>query len=473
DRAAHDALHAHFGPVSITTFALCIGLGSLALFKSTPLQGFGLIAALGVLLMWYVTFFLYGAILRRIDPGSRALPAWLEKASGRVFAVSHRRPIPALALAMIVCAVLIASGRAQPPSGTPRLASAEEVSFLDGKEGGFARADMAGPKTLEFVVRSGSEGGALQPAFLQLVDEFARWLRLRRNVIHVTSLTDTLKMLDGVFRGDQRPRPALPESAALAAQLVLAHDLSVPYGHDLGTQLDIGHSSVRVTAQLAGLSSAEIRQLAQESLAWFSDRSPPAARLEPTGAGLVLATVTEDIKASLVFAAITASVLAAVALYLACSSWRIAMMSAFGMLPPVVVGLFLWEPASALFGGYALLVMVLSVGIIVDNAVHFSFAYHDARERRGTTCPNAIESALGWAGPVGILTAAILTLAFIVLAASTPGFSATLGSGPLAMVWIALLVNYLMLPAVLTILRPSAPGKNSRINGDLPVYESP
>ena len=107
-----------------------------------------------------------------------------------------------------------------------------------------------------------------------------------------------------------------------------------------------------------------------------------------------------------------------------------------------------WALTVGQVGMAAATVSATSLGIIVDNTVHFMTKYLRARRERGFDRPEAIRYAFR---TVGAANALILALGFAVLAASTFRINAEMGLLTALAIVIALAVDFLLLPALLLI----------------------
>jgi predicted RND superfamily exporter protein len=111
------------------------------------------------------------------------------------------------------------------------------------------------------------------------------------------------------------------------------------------------------------------------------------------------------------------------------------------------------------FGAWALLVgqvgmaaatvSATSLGIVVDDTVHFLAKYLYARRAQRATQPQAIRYAFRTVGPAIVVTTVILVAGFGILASSTFLVNAQMGLLTALAILFALLFDLLMLPALL------------------------
>ena len=103
---------------------------------------------------------------------------------------------------------------------------------------------------------------------------FAEYLRSHPNVAHVHAVSDVVKRLNKNLHGDDPAYEVIPDSRELVAQLLLFYELSVPFGQDLTTQIDLTKSASKLTASLVHVSSAQIRAIGADAEAWMKANTP-------------------------------------------------------------------------------------------------------------------------------------------------------------------------------------------------------
>jgi predicted RND superfamily exporter protein len=115
----------------------------------------------------------------------------------------------------------------------------------------------------------------------------------------------------------------------------------------------------------------------------------------------------------------------------------------------------------ATFGTWALLVgevgfsvatvASVSLGIIVDDTVHFLIKYLHALREKHLERPAAIRYAFETVGTAIVATTLILAAGFALLAASTFKINAEMGLLTALAIVVALVLDFLLLPAILMI----------------------
>ncbi len=116
-------------------------------------------------------------------------------------------------------------------------------------------------------------------------------------------------------------------------------------------------------------------------------------------------------------------------------------------------------PAGMAFGAWGLLVgqvnmavavvAALSLGIVVDDTIHFLSKYLRARRERGADAQDAVRYAFSTVGVALSVTTLILTAGFMILAQSSFALNAEMGLLTAITIVIALAVDFLLLPPIL------------------------
>ena len=312
----------------------------------------------------------------------------------------------------------------------------------------YASEHLTGPYYLEYGLESNEPGGINQPEYLSLLDQFRTWLYEQPEVVHVNSLSDIMKRLNKNLHGDDQNKYHLPNERELAAQYLLLYEMSLPYGLDLNNQINVDKSSTRVTVSLHTLSNNEMIAFNDRALAWLEQTAPEISPIVGSPqfmfSHISLRTV-EQMAGGVIFALILISILILISL----RSFKIGIISLIPNLVPPMIAFGIW---GVLVGevGFALALSVgMVIGIIVDDTVHFLSKYMRGRREKSLTAEEAIRYAFTNVGPALVITTIVLAVGFSVLMLSTFKLNFELGLITSMTITIALIVDFLLLPAML------------------------
>ena len=98
----------------------------------------------------------------------------------------------------------------------------------------------------------------------------------------------------------------------------------------------------------------------------------------------------------------------------------------------------------------------MTLGIVVDDTVHFLSKYMRARRERGMSSPNAVRYAFKTVGTALVVTSIVLMAGFMVLSMSTFELNAGMGLLTAIVIGLALMADFLLLPPLLMKLEGSS-----------------
>ena len=317
----------------------------------------------------------------------------------------------------------------------------QDTDFLD--------KNLSGNTVIEYSVVSPGPGEIANPAFLADLSTFADWYRAQPETRHVTAISDTFRQLNKSMHGDDPAAYRLPQSRELASQYLLLYELSLPFGLDLNNQIDVSKSATRMTVTAKTLSSQEMLDLDARAAAWLSGNAPHIARAESAGAALMFAHIGQrNIRAMLL--GTTVALLGISALLIAAlRSFRLGLVSLLPNLIPAAMGFGVWGLAVGQVGLALSVVMAMTIGIVVDDTVHFLSKYQRARLEHDATPADAVHYAMQTVGRAMFTTSTVLVAGFLVLVLSP--FLPTMQVGLLTALIIAfaLTADLLLLPPLL------------------------
>ena len=312
----------------------------------------------------------------------------------------------------------------------------------------YASEHLTGPYYLEYGLASNQTGGISNPEYLSMLDHYKTWLYQQDEVVHVNILSDIMKRLNKNLHNDDQNMYTLPGDRELAAQYLLLYEMSLPYGLDLNNQINVDKSSTRVTVSLHTLSNNEMIDFNHRAEAWLDENAPGITHSVGSPqfmfSHISLRTVTQ-MTSGVAFALLLISALILISL----RSFKIGLISLVPNLVPPMIAFGLW---ALLVGevGFALALSVsMIIGIIVDDTVHFLSKYMRGRREKGLTSEEAIRFAFENVGPALVITTAVLTAGFSVLMLSTFKLNFELGLITAMTITIALIIDFLLLPALL------------------------
>ncbi|TOH19849.1 RND transporter [Vibrio parahaemolyticus] len=455
----------NFVPILITSVTTAIGFLMMNMSDSPVLRDFGNLSALGVMVACFLSVTLLPALLKLLPIHVKMETSQDQKhVMDRLgdFVVSQRRALLPLSVAVIVvCASLIPLNKVND----------ESVEYF-GQRNEFRQAAdfmeerISGMTNISIAIKTNESQGIAAPDFLNTIGEFSSWLRDQPETDHVATLADVYKRLNKNMHGDDEAYYSLPQARELAAQYLLLYEMSLPYGLDLNNQINVDKSSIKMVLTVANLGSVELVDLENRIYQWFAEHAPQY-QVVASSPSLMFAHIGETNMASMLSTLPITLVLISALLIFALRSVRLGLISLMPNIAPAVIGFGLWALISGEINLGLSVVVTLTLGIVVDDAVHFLSKYQRAR-REGQTAEQAVRYAFHTVGRALWITTVVLVAGFSVLAMSSFRLNADMGQLSAIVIFIALVVDFLFLPTLLMLFDKKAylqesPSDNTRL----------
>ncbi len=441
-----ESLRVNLTPIFITSATTAIGFLTLNFSDAPPFRLLGNIVATGVLAGFVLSVTMLPAVLSlvKIKPAGRTsiLRNWLS-ALGR-FVIANNRMLLWVMGALVV---VLSLGSFKIKLDDNFLTYFSE-KFEIRRDTDFIESRLTGLNAIEWSLPAEEDGGINDPVYLQRVDNFVGWLKQQPQVTNVGAISTTIKDLNKSMNGDDPEYLAIPESRELAAQYLLMYEMSLPYGLDLNNTIDVAKSQSRVVALVQSASSADLRDLNARAESWLRDNASQQFA-KGSGLSMIFAYISERNINSMLFGSLVALVLISFILIFALRSFKIGLISLLPNLVPAAMALGLWGYVVGVAGLSIAVVVAVTLGIVVDDTVHFLSKYLRARREQGLNPAQALQDTFETVGVALTVTSFTLVVGFIVLYWS--GFKVNSEMGILTAITIAfaLLADFLLLPPVL------------------------
>ncbi|ORU94785.1 MAG: hypothetical protein A6F70_09930 [Cycloclasticus sp. symbiont of Bathymodiolus heckerae] len=253
----------------------------------------------------------------------------------------------------------------------------------------FLNDNLSGIYNIEVSIDSGSAGGISDPAYLAKIEQFKLWLQQQPEVVHVNSITDTFKRLNKNMHSDQQAWYKLPEERDLAAQYLLLYEMSLPYGLDLNDQINIDKSGIRVIASMENLSTKQMLDIERRLHDWmavnFSEYTINAA--SPV---LMFSHIGQRNIIRMLIGSVAALILISMILIFAFRSVKLGLISLIPNLIPAGMAFGIWGLVDGQVGLGLSVVTGMTIGIVVDDTVHFISKYRRAKVEKGLSSEEAV-----------------------------------------------------------------------------------
>lgn len=445
--AIREALRINLQPIFLTSVTTIIGFLSLNLSDVPPMQDLGNIVAFGVVYASLFVLVLLPAILYYMPIKPRKVKqvgtASMDKLADWV--IRHRNSL--LPGMLLLCFGLAALGSLNQINDQFTKYFDEDMEFSIAAD--FADETLGGAYTIEYVLESGEEYGVTDPEYLQRVEDFSNWLKQQPEIMHVMSISDILKKLNKNMHDDNDDWYVIPDSKELAAQYLLLYEMSLPQGLDLQTYLSYDKSASKLSVSMSSLPSNEFIALQKRAYEWLQNNTPEVMHYEGAGVSLMFSHIGKRSMISSIHGAVVALVLISFVLLFALRSFRLGIISLLPNLLPAGVGFGLWALYSGDIGMTLAGVLAVTMGIVVDDTVHYLSKYRRAIKELKMNAEEATRFAFHNVGVALWVTTFVLASGFLVMVFAT--FKPNVDTGLLSatIIVVALVLDFLLLPPLL------------------------
>ncbi|WPD24617.1 MAG: MMPL family transporter [Candidatus Electrothrix scaldis] len=462
-QAIEQSLQINFQPVMVTSLTTAIGFLTMNFSDAPPFRDLGNVVAMGVVFAFLYSIFLLPAL-------AAVLPLKVARQSSRSSVHIYERLADMIVrkrTLVLWTMILVTLGIA---SGIPRIQLDDDFVKFFSTRFDFRRAtdftaeNLTGMYMIDWDLRSGREGGINEPEYQQTVEDFANWFRQQQFVCHVYTFTDIMKQINRNMHEDDPSYYRLPQERELSAQYLFLYEMNLPFGLDLNDRINVDKSASRMTVSLVGASTKEMRELEEAGREWLKKNAPPSMYTHGSGVTMMYSHLSERNIKSMLSSSLIALSLISVIMIFVLRSVKLGLLSLLPNIAPAFMGFGIWGYAVGQVGLAVSVLIAMTMGIVVDDTVHFLAKYQRGRKEHGMSAEEAVRFAFRTvAAPMWISTATLVS-GFIVLACSGFQINAHMGSMTAITISFALLLDFFFLPVLLLRFDGSTPSVSAPID---------
>jgi predicted RND superfamily exporter protein len=325
--------------------------------------------------------------------------------------------------------------------------------------------NMSGAQNMEIMIDTGVTDGMLDSKLLTAVDNLQARVESRYPEIigRTNSLANIVKDINQIMNEDDPEFYRIPDSTQAISQLLFMFNSANPEDRRNLVSDDYSRSHISITVR--NLGSYEYKELfddvsldVQET---FSDieKDFPNLDVNLTGSMATLMVVADEIATSQFNSFALALLIVSLIMIIALGSLGGGIM---GMVPNAIPA-FLAFGLMGLFGVPldvdSLLIAPLILGIAVDDTIHFMTHYR-VELSKTRSIAEALDSAIKEVGQAVMFTTMVIGLGFAVLSFSDYLGMAKVGFFGSMAIFVALLCDLFLIPAMIIIFKPRFGVKN-------------
>ncbi len=447
NKAIIESMRINFRPIFVTTLTTVLGFLSLNFSDAPPFHDLGNIAAMGVAVAFLLSITFLPAMVSILPAkGKREVAGKQMMIKLGEFVIKRQKLLLiGNTLIIIVLASLVPLNELN-----DNFIEYFDESIEFRTDSDYAAENLTGVYYIDYALGTGESGGISNPGYLADVEKFSRYLRSQPNVIHVQTISDTFKRLNRNMHGDDPAMHRLPEERNLAAQYLLLYEMSLPYGLDLNNQIDIDKSATKIAVTLNTLTSNEVIAFDKATKLWLEENTP---NLKPytysSGPTIMFAHLGKRNINSMLIGTSVALVLISAVLIFFLGSLKYGFISLIPNLTPALAAFGIWAFTVGQVGIGLSIVTGMTLGIVVDDTVHFLSKYLRARREKGLNAEDAVRYAFNRVGLALLVTSLVLVAGFMIMAQSHFYLNSSMGLLTSVVVMLALIIDLTLLPPLL------------------------
>jgi hypothetical protein len=509
--------------ILLTTLTTSAGVSVLATSNLEPIKVFAIMSALGVILAFFFTIVLLPVLLDLWHPaavGSEEKPSLADRIGAKWNALRHKRKLfIGLSIALLVFLSLglmvgafinfvigltywIINSQERILARVPSIVQRSPYLILAIFGSGFVvcaygatkilidtniaemfKADhpltiavevvdqnMSGAQNMEIMIDTGTSDGMLDAQLLDAVDRLQTRIEERYPDIigRTNSLANIVKDTNQKMNEDNPDFYRIPESDQAISQLLFMFNSANPEDRRNIVSDDYSRSHISVTAR--NLGSYEYKELFEaisidvEETFSSVENNFPSLDVNLTGSMATLMVMADEVANSQFNSFALALLIVSLIMIVSLGSFRGGIM---GMVPNAIPA-FLAFGLMGLFGipldTDTLLIAPIILGIAVDDTIHFMTHYRVELSKTGSIAA-ALESAIREVGQAVMFTTMVIGLGFAVLSFSDYLGMAKVGFFGSLAIFVALLCDLFLIPAMIIVFKPKFGVKN--VNTDI------
>lgn len=448
--AIRESIRMNFQPIFLTSITTIIGYLSMNFSDSPPFRELGNLVAIGVMAGFSLSIFFLPAFIAAVRFTVRpkelkqselflTFSRFIIRNKKRVFTISVFTSL------LVSCFTL------------KNEVNDMFIDFFDEemeiiKDTKFTVDNLTGVYSIEYSLKTGEENGITDPAYLQKVEEFENWFKKQDKVIHVSAFTNTVRRINKMMHGNDEKYAVLPTTKAASNQYLLLYEMSLPFGRDITNQINMDKSASRLRVTFENMYTSELRDIELRGNQWLRDNAPESMWFEGTSTSVMFRYLSERNIDFMMFGFGIALILISITLIFAFKSIKYGLLSLIPNILPSLVAFGLWGLLSGKIGMAVAFVTSITLGIVVDDTIHFISKYIVYRRDENLSVNLAMEKTFANVGQSLLNTSVVLVAGFSVLMFSSFEMNSSMGVLCAITIAMALILDYFLLPSLILLI---------------------
>jgi predicted RND superfamily exporter protein len=311
---------------------------------------------------------------------------------------------------------------------------------------------MGGTGGLVYMFDTGQPDGIKNPAVLKEIERLQEEANRHDFLVKKTySVVDLIKELNQSFHADDPAYYRIPDSREMIAQLLLVYEVSG--GDELSEYVSSDYSRANLRLRCRNTHTSLFQQLQNDMDAYMDANPIQHAEVTLTGIGRLWIKLIEHITDSQIKGLSLAFMIIAAMMCFIFRSVKVGMIAMIPNITPVFLTLGLMGLLGVDLDYTKLLIATVAIGIAVDDTIHMVTRYNHEYQRTGNyelALYNTFESV----GRALVITTLVLVCGFLVFIFSVLTSMMLFGLLLAFTVFLALVADFLLMPALMLTFRP-------------------
>lgn len=320
------------------------------------------------------------------------------------------------------------------------------------KDTQFTVDNLTGIYTMEFSLGTNKEYGVTDPTYLKNVEAFEQWFNKQDKVIDVSSFTETIRTINKTMNNNDPEFYSIPNDKKIISQYLLLYEMNLPIGRDINNMVNLDKSASRFRVSFDNLYTKDLQKLENDANQWLVDNTPKEMWFKGTGSSVIVNHMTKNNIHFMVNGFIVAIIFITIIIMLSTRSLKFGLLSIIPNVMPGLIAFGIWGLLVGKVGMALTFVTSMTLGIIVDDTIHFLVKYLDIKRKSNSTAKQSILQTLTVVGPSLLNTSIVLISGFAILMLSPFALNSKMGLMSAITIAFALLFDLLFLPCLILLI---------------------
>ncbi len=436
-------------PIFITSLTTILGFLSMNLSDMPPAHDLGNITALGVFIVTVLSLTMLPALIMMLPiSNTNKKKTSISHSNMDIFSdflVRNHYQILIGSILISTIMLILSTQNIINDSFTENLKKPSQVRLdnevIDHYFGGFYN--------IEYSFKADKNSSISDPKYLHALDDFTLWLRNQPEVKNVYSYSDVIKRLNKNMHGDNPDFYRIPDTQEEAAQYLLLLEMSQPADSGMSHYILPDKTATKLIVALPSIDSLQMIELTNRFQQQITKTLPEHMFYPGSGLSVMWAYLGGEVLTSSIKGSLFALLLISIILTFIFKSIRYGIISIIPNIFPMGIGYGIWYLYNGFLDTSQMMVLCITIGIIVDDTVHFISKYLRGRRELNYNSEDAIRYTFHRIGAPLWITTAVLVSGFSILMFSSFTPNSNLGILTAIILLAALTLDFLLLPSLL------------------------